>query len=188
MTRISSQTYIKPHFPLTACHPDSPPPSPTSRVPLSLVTWLQPKAPPDSDEEIDLSLEAVEDLRGEIRTAAALALRSVENFTLKRLRSVPKTTLSSFKARMSVAGTAWKVPKKRDLEDYWRKEQHYGPTRRGRSVSPQKQLRLNRPFAFIGDTGRTSCSPIETERLLRRRSRTRNISDIPAPEPGNCAY
>lgn len=185
MTGMSPQTYSKQHFPLAACCPDSPPPSPTDPLPLASAAPIQPKTLPESDEEIDLSLE-LEDLKGEIHTAAALALRSVENFALKRLRFLPKMPYSSFQTRLSVAGAGWKVPKKRDLEDYMRKKQLYGPGRRGKSVSPQKLLRSARPFAFIVETatGRSSCSSIGS----RRQGRTRGMSEIPAPEPRNCAY
>ena len=184
-----------------ACHPDSAPPSPTETMVFSyplhrsaVVTGLKPKAPPDSEDEIDLSLEReVQELREEIRTAATLALRSVENFTLKRLRSFPKTPpYSPIRARQSLDDMKGKVPKKRNLEEYRRKEQRYGPGRRGRSTSPIKRLASITPFTFLGDTSpsyvdfHVSVEGKQSKSLLvkrRKGKRTQSISDIPAPEP-----
>lgn len=172
---------------------------PSLPVRRPVITSLQPKAAPDSDEEIDLSLEreAVGELREEIKIAAALALRSVESFTLKRLRSMPKTLHTHTDARQSLEGIRWKAPKKRDIGEYWEKEQRYGLGRRGRSTSPQKHVTSSRPFDFIGEK-RTALGAVsyvdihssvdnkQSKSLIlktNRRGRTRSTSDIPAPEP-----
>lgn len=192
--RQSPVLHIRP----SAHLPDSPPPSPTNiksfPVRRPAITTLQPKAAPDSDEEIDLSLETIGELRQEIKTAADLALRSVESFTLKRLQSLPKTLRTYPNTRQSLEGIRWKAPKKRDIGEYWEKEHRYVRGGRGRSTSPQKPA--SRPLDFVVERaglGAVSYVDIHSSgnikqaksRILHtnRRGRTRSISDFPAPEP-----